>query len=160
NSVGPRRGAAASPAGGNTNPVAGTGFGRGDDFAIITSLEVTPIKGLDLRPTYAFVQITGSGVRRIEGGLANPAFGTCTTQGGLLSCAGSPFTRGGILGVGGLGLYEARHTIGIDARWRFGPFSLDPTFYYQWGHRDVDNPWVGPGSTNATVEAKESAFFF
>ena len=31
---------------------------------------------------------------------------------------------------------EDRHTIGIDARWRFGAFSLDPTFFYQFGHRD------------------------
>src|SRR5207245_3675015 len=32
---------------------------------------------------------------------------------------------------------ENRHTIGLDASWRLGPWGLDPTFYYQWGTRDV-----------------------
>ena len=36
------------------------GFGRGDDWAIIASVEVTPIKGLDIRPLYSFFQAFGS----------------------------------------------------------------------------------------------------
>jgi len=29
--------------------------------------------------------------------------------------------------------HENRYTVGLDARWRLGPFGLDPTLYYQWG---------------------------
>ena len=36
------------------------GFGRGDDWAIVTSVEVTPMKGLDIRPIYAYFSATGS----------------------------------------------------------------------------------------------------
>jgi hypothetical protein len=123
------------------------GFGRGDDFLIVTSLDVTPIKGLDIRPTYAFFQITGAigdTARQISGGIGG----------------GPTFTRAAIGGVAGLGLYEARHTIGIDSRFRSGPFSLDPTFFYQFGERDTDNPFVGPGARNAVTEADISAFLF
>jgi hypothetical protein len=45
-----------------------------------------------------------------------------------------------VLGIGGISAnaLEQRHTIGIDARFRGGPFSLDPTFFYQWGTREID----------------------
>jgi hypothetical protein len=122
------------------------GFGRGDDWGIITSVEITPIKGLDIRPIYSFLSLTGS----TSGSTRS------TTIGGI---GGSPgFTRSAIGGVPGLGLYESRHTIGVDTRWRFGPFSLDPTFFYQFGTRDTDNPF-GPAINSNTREADISAFF-
>jgi len=122
------------------------GFGRGDDWAIIASVEVTPIKGLDIRPIYSFFQATGS-----TSGSARNAVG---------GIGGTPtFTRSAIGGVGGLGMYESRHTIGVDARWRFGPFSLDPTAFYQFGSRDTDNPF-GPAINSNTREADISAWFF
>jgi hypothetical protein len=68
------------------------------------------------------------------------------------------FTRSAIGGVGGLGLYEDRHTIGVDTRWRFGPFSVDPTFFYQFGTRDTDSPF-GPAINSNVREADISAFF-
>jgi hypothetical protein len=125
----------------------GLGFGRGDDFAIITSLEVTPLKGLDIRPLYSFFQAVGSTASVARGAV-----------GGI---GGTPtFNRGAIGGVGGLGLFESRHTVGFDSRWRSGPWSLDPTFYYQFGDRDTDNPFVGPGARNAVRESDISAVFF
>jgi hypothetical protein len=35
------------------------GFIRGEDFAIITSLELSPVKGLDLRPIFSYAQLVG-----------------------------------------------------------------------------------------------------
>jgi len=32
--------------------------------------------------------------------------------------------------------HEDRYTIGLDARWRWGRFTFEPTIYYQWGTRD------------------------
>ena len=117
------------------------------DWAIITSVEITPIKGLDIRPIYSFASITGSTSTSVRS----------TTIGGI---GGSPsFNRSAIGGVPGLGLYENRHTIGVDARWRMGPFSLDPTFFYQFGDRDTDNPF-GPAVNSNVRQADISAFFF
>jgi hypothetical protein len=122
------------------------GFGRGDDWAIITSVEITPFKGLDIRPIYSFISATGS-----------TAGSTRNAVGGI---GGTPgFTRKAIGGVGGLGMYENRHTVGVDTRWRMGPFSLDPTFFYQFGNRDTDNPF-GPAVNSNVREADISAFFF
>ena len=124
------------------------GFGRGDDWAIIASVEVTPIKGLDIRPIYSFTQLVGStssSTRASVGGIGGPP----------------SFNRSAIGGAAGpgLGLYENRHTIGVDARWRWGAFSLDPTFFYQFGNRDTDNPF-GPAINSNTSQADISALFF
>ena len=123
------------------------GFGRGDDWALIASVEVTPIKGLDIRPIYSFVQLVGS----------TSSSTRSTTIGGI---GGSPgFTRDAIGGVPGLGMYENRHTIGVDARWRWGAFSLEPTAFYQFGTRDTDNPF-GPAINSNVRQADISAWFF
>jgi hypothetical protein len=138
-----------------------TGFNRGDDFAFLLSLEITPFKGLDIRPIYSYAWYQGatststrsvvSGgvtggttnhVSRIAGGCSAAA-----AQCGLVAATpGSPTNE------------EHRHTIGIDARWRSGPFSLEPTLFYQFGTRDTDNPFGG--TTNLTREADISAWLF
>src|SRR5206468_234098 len=48
------------------------GFFRGDDFAIIGSVDISPFKGLDLRPLFAYTYINGatsSSTRQGRGGL-------------------------------------------------------------------------------------------
>jgi len=127
----------------------GLGFGRGDDWALITSVEVAPIRGLDLRPTYALLQAYGAlplNSRQAVGGPTGPPTFTRASPGGAL----------------GVGHVENRHTIGMDARWRSGPFSIDPTFFYQFGSRDTDNPFVPATSSarNRVTSASISAFFF
>jgi hypothetical protein len=47
----------------------------------------------------------------------------------------------------------------VDTRFRKGPFSLEPTIFYQFGNRDTDNPFVG-GSGNTVSEADISAWLF
>jgi hypothetical protein len=95
---------------------ASNGFTRGDDYAFVTSVEITPFKGLDIRPIYAYyhAQGTTSGAARSgKGGVANSAafFPTASAEG--------------------------RHTIGIDTRWTIGAFYVDPTFFYQFGQREM-----------------------
>jgi hypothetical protein len=95
----------------------------GEDYAIVTSVEITPFKGLDIRPIYGFARYdstTNVASRSSRGGFANAAPSAVGTSAG--------FTPGDI---------EVRHTLGVDARLRLGPFSLDPTFLYQFGTRDV-----------------------
>ena len=123
------------------------GFGRGDDWAMIASVEITPLKGLDIRPIYSFVQLVGS----------TSASTRSTTIGGI---GGSPsFNRHAVGGTPGLGMFENRHTVGVDARWRWGAFSLDPTAFYQFGTRDTDNPF-GPAINSNVSQADISAWLF
>jgi hypothetical protein len=123
------------------------GFIRGDDFAIVTSIEITPFKGLDLRPIFSyanFVGVTSASSRTPKGGINTGAGQFPTGNNGAANVAGAPvgFLAGSGCGAApGFGCFsnsaiEDRFTVGLDARWRFGPFSLDPTVFYQFGKRD------------------------
>jgi hypothetical protein len=87
---------------------------RGEDWAIIASFDFTPFKGLDIKPMYSLFYATGitnGNARQARGGISNAFF------------AGTDV--------------ETRHTIGVDARWTAGPFSVAPTILYQFGSRDT-----------------------
>lgn len=93
------------------------GFARGDDYGIIASVEITPFKGLDIRPIVSYLSldgITNGSTRQGRGGVN----------------AGSTTTFP-------LGATETRWTLGVDARWRSGPFSIEPTVLYQTGQREM-----------------------
>ncbi len=112
---------------------------RGDNFAVIISPEFTGIPGLQLKPMYSyfFADGTTSGSARVgRGGYSITA---STAPNG--TAGGSPFAPKNVSGADGVGtgIHENRHTIGMDARWRFGSFSLDPTVFYQFGNRNSFN---------------------
>jgi hypothetical protein len=109
------------------------GFPRGEDWAIFASAEVTPFKGLDIRPIVSFASLEGvtstfGGARNGRGGVANNAVSFPNAA------------------------REDRWTVGVDARWRLGAFSLDPTVFYQGGNRDI---FVG----GTQLEQTRSAWF-
>jgi len=56
----------------------------------------------------------------------------------------------------GTGAHEDRHTIGIDARWRSGPWSVDPSAYYQFGQQAKWNPG-GVASAYGFAGTRQSA---
>ena len=120
------------------------GFFRGDDFAFIGSVDISPFKGLDLRPLYAYLYVNGAtstDVRSGRGGLAVGAAQFPTTGlGTLVPGAGTTAANFPVILPNGGSAIEERHTIGLDAKWTYGPFYLDPTFLYQWGHRDFVVP--------------------
>ncbi len=100
------------------------GFVRGDDYAFIASVDVSPFKGLDIKPVYSlahFDGVTSGSARQGRGGLAN-------------STAVFP-----------VGSIEDRHTIGADMRWRAGPISIEPTVLFQFGDREIVST-VGPNA--------------
>jgi len=141
--------------GGNTAVGTTTTFVRGDDFAIITSIEVTPIKGLDLRPLYSLFWAQGA-----THGNARVAVGGIPGAGGTPTFVNKPIGGDSRVFVGHTATHEEwRHTIGIDARYRSGPLSVEPTFFYQFGTRDVDNPF-SVGTTNLIRESSISAYLF
>jgi len=98
---------------------------RGDDFAYIFSPEITPFKGLDIKPVFSMFYAQGT-----TNGAARQGRGGINTSTAFTGSAGD--FRGS--------MNEYRYTAGLDARLRMGPFSLDPTFMYQFGNRAVITP--------------------
>lgn len=95
---------------------AGDGFNNGEDFALVGSVEITPVKGIDIRPILAWMRAEGttSGASRLgRGGVSNAA---------------AFFSRSSV---------ENRWTIGADARISMGPITIDPTFLFQFGEREL-----------------------
>lgn len=123
---------------------AARGFTRGDDFAIIFGVDITPLKGLDIKPIYSYIFLDGVTQGQVR-----------TGRGGIVA---ANFTSPN---TGGAGLLEHRHTIGFDARYRMGPITIEPTFLYQWGSRETviaaGQGHLGPVASRP--DADISAFF-
>src|SRR5712691_7554559 len=129
---------------------------RGYNYAFIGSPEITVMKGLDIKPMFSTVFING---------LTNAS--TRQGRGGVSILAGGPFAptnapnangSAGVAGAdgAGTGVHEYRHTIGVDARWRSGPWSVDPTILYQFGTQAKWNPG-GIASAYGTAGTRQSA---
>src|SRR5437879_8003217 len=136
-------------AGGNRAPAL-LRTNRGKDFAFIESLEVTPFKGLDLKPMYSYFHADGLTAGAARRNASNPR-----TVGGAMNVAAAV---GGGAPAGDAADHENRHTVGLDARWRLGPFGLDPTVSYQWGHYETQA--TRTNGTVGQVRGDASAWFF
>src|SRR6266403_3458148 len=139
-------------AGGNRN-TAPTRTSRGEDYAFIISPEFTPLKGLDLKPMFSWFHADGL----TAGAARRNAFNTATV-GGNIAGAGA-YGTAAVGGAGDSTLHEDRYTIGLDARWRVGPFGLDPTVSYQWGKYNTQAIRSSTG-TPGRVEGDASAWLF
>src|SRR5262245_10481585 len=124
---------------------------RGDNWALIGSPEITVMKGLDIKPMFSTMFIDGLTSTAARQG-----------RGGVSVAAGGPFApmaavnANGSAGVAGTGVHEYRHTVGVDARWRSGPWSVDPSAYYQFGTQAKWNPG-GVASAYGTAGTRQSA---
>lgn len=125
--------------------------GRGEDYALIVSPEYTPLKGLDLKALYSWFHADGVTSIAARRNLVN-----IRTVGGILGNGTSMAPPVGPPAAGSPSYHEDRHTIGLDARWRLGPFGLDPTMMYQWGRMDsqafVSGTGAGVGSKKVTAD--------
>jgi hypothetical protein len=135
-------------AGGNRS-LAQVRTSRGEDWAWIISPEITPFKGLDIKPLFSYFHADGLTSSSVRGNHANIRTAGGTTNG--------PAAAGSTTTAGDSTLHEERYTVGVDLRWRLGPFGFDPTVYYQWGRKD-SQALRTDGSTG-TVEADMSAWF-
>jgi len=130
---------------------------RGDNWAIIASPEITFFKSLDVKPMFSTVFIDGvtSNVAR-QGGRG----GVNAALGGPFAPINSPNANGspGVDGAdgAGTGVHEYRYTVGVDARWREGPWSVEPTILYQFGSQQKWNPG-GVASAYGTAGTKQTA---
>jgi len=136
-------------AGGNRAPAL-LRTNRGKDFAFIESLEVTPFKGLDLKPMYSYFHADGLTAGAARRNASNPR-----TVGGAMNVAAAV---GGGAPAGDAADHENRHTVGLDARWRLGPFGLDPTISYQWGNYETQA--IRTNGTVGQVKGDASAWLF
>jgi hypothetical protein len=135
-------------AGGNRS-TAITRTSRGEDWAVTVSPEFTPFKGLDIKPLYSYYHIDGLASGTSRHNVVNRRFvGSSSTNSAAATGGGAP--------AGDSTNQENRHTIGIDTRWRSGPFGFDPTIMYQWGH--VDHQAVRTNGQVARVEADISSW--
>jgi hypothetical protein len=141
---------------GCTGTVGGISFAqlRGDDLAVILASEVTPIKGLDLKPMYSYFYASGTTSTSSRSG-----------RGGVNTTTAYTAANGNWIP----GINENRHTVGMDSRLRMGPVSLDSALMYQFGNRDTVVPSAGPalvlasaaGLTPGSInKADISAWFF
>jgi hypothetical protein len=81
---------------------------RGEDFAFIFSADVTPFKGLDIKPLISYFHADGATSGSARRAVNNLQGAVAPTQ-------------------------EDRVTVGVDGRFRSGPFSFDPTLMFQFG---------------------------
>jgi hypothetical protein len=100
---------------------------RGDDYAFILSPEFTPFKGLDIKPMFSQFHAAGT---------TSGPFGARQGRGGIN--ASTAYTNPDGTSRGGMN--EDRFTVGVDGRFRSGPFSFDPSVLYQFGNRNVIAP--------------------
>ncbi len=110
---------------------------RGDDWAVIFSVDATPIKGLSVRPIYSYFEAPGA-----TSGSARAAIGALTVPTNNVD-------------------EERRHTVGFDARWTWGNLSIDPTYFYQFGSREVrcaaPGNYMGASPRNCIVGIRRTA---
>src|SRR2546425_4278322 len=113
---------------------------RNDNWALIASFEMSPFKGLDVKPMYSYFEAVGqtSGAARQGRGGVVTASSISSVTGGQTNSPFNPITGAGAGSADGAGTntLETRHTIGLDARFTAGPFSLQPTVLYQFGHQE------------------------
>ncbi len=118
----------------------GTKTTQGNDGALIASVNVTPFPGLTVQPTYWYLRIEGvafaaNGNDRRAATDRNLAGSTPGGTFALATYAGSPGFSA--YANGSPSLSEDRHTFGVDATWRNGPWGLDPMLLFQVGNRFV-----------------------
>jgi hypothetical protein len=139
-----------------TGTASNTSFGinpfqqRGDDWAIIIAPEITPVKGLDIKPMYSYFIASGttsSNSRQGRGGISSTNwFQTTCAAGGPAWQNGPECSGNNASGTWRKGIEENRHTLGVDMRYRAGGFSLAPTIMYQFGNRSVIAPTLASGA--------------
>ena len=122
--------------------------GRGEDYALIASVDISPTKGLDIKPLFSWFHADGQTAGTSRRNLVNR-----NTAGGTLNATAARGNPTNPSAAGSPSYHENRYTVGADARWRIGGFGLDPTFYYQWGR--VDNQAIVTGAGANGVGTKE-----
>jgi hypothetical protein len=121
--------------------------GGSEDFAFLASVAVEVFKGLTVKPTYSYVRYDGGANIGAAGNvLAGAPFGL-EPKGGFDPNAAAQANKATV-----------RHTLGGDVRWTSGPFSLQPTFLYQWGTQEVPSALIAGRTGTQEVDIRAWIF--
>jgi hypothetical protein len=133
---------------------------RGNDAAVIVSPEFSPFKGLDIKPLYSLFYAEGTTSGSARRAVVDRHFNT--GGGGANTTTNSAAAFGNAVNTtnGSTASHEFRNTIGFDARWRWGAFGFDPTFYYQFGSRDYLAYSGATSGSRHMTDTKMSSFLF
>ena len=118
------------------NPPGNGGFKVADNWGIGAAAEVDVFKGLTVKPTYVYFFCKG-GCQSSTGNRSNNPVGTANGTGVFARGGFDPGSGTGAQAGGQATLLHERHTLGGDVRWTAGPWSLQPTFLYQFGKQQV-----------------------
>ena len=103
------------------NPSQGGGDALGEDWTIGTTFRLQPAKGMDIHLLGAYYYIDGP-----SSDSSSLMIGSCSAG-----------RDGGAAGQPGCFASDSRYYFGVDARLKFGAFTLSPTFIYLGGSRDL-----------------------
>jgi hypothetical protein len=93
-----------------------------EDWAVLASAEFEIFKGLTIKPTYAYAEFTCGNAQ------GTAALGTIPVNG---------FNPNVCNELNNLKFDTIRHTLGGDARFTAGPFTVQPTLLYQFGEQGI-----------------------
>ena len=110
----------------------------GNDWALGTRVEFTPMQDLDVDLIFAYQRLE---CLDQESGFA----GDCDVQ--TLLVRNSKGTDGKSLQTGSRVMYENRAWVGIDVRYQFGDFTFSPTLIYHFGETELDQSGAKERST-------------
>jgi len=143
-------------AGGNRGADRQARSNRGEDYAFIISPEFAAFKGLELKPMFSWFHADGvTNVSARRNAFNVRTVGQFMNNAAAFAGVNAPGTT---TAAGDATMHEERHTVGLDARWRVGPFGLDPTISYQWGAYDTQA--LRTNGTVGKVRGDASAWLF
>ena len=113
---------------------------QAESWAVLASVAVTPLKGLTIKPTYAYADYDGGNSGSLNSGVEpKGGFDPTATPGR----AGSHTTR--------------RHTFGAEAKWNVGAFRLEPSLFWQLGEQGIA-PVLRNGQVKNSVDVRSWIF--
>ena len=92
--------------------------GRGEDYALIASVDISPTKGLDIKPLFSWFHADGQTSGTARRNLVNR-----NTAGGTLNATAARGAPTYPSAAGSPSYHQNRYTVGADARWRIGGFA-------------------------------------
>src|SRR5262245_56223015 len=124
--------------------------GANNNWATALAVEADILRGLTIKPTFAFAWFRGQCGTSNLGNYAYAGYQPNSCGANNTSLTGGQQPNLALPPLPASPLDARRYTIGGDVRWTVGGFSLQPTFYYQWGTaQSYRNPTTaGPGTSS------------
>lgn len=138
-----------------------------NDFAVAAAVELDVFKGLTVKPEFGFLRCVqgcqGNNGNRLSTPLGQASGVGIFARGGFDPANDGTTATGGNSSLTANGQQAAnaaqtdkltrRYTIGGDVKWTSGPFSLAPTFLYQWGTQEINPTLNSAGKEDVKIRS-------